>query len=83
MLTLIPLYSSINALNSELNPICHLLVLLEAHYILHVSRIRVNSIILSLTCFEQPNVHPQEDLYMQLYQAHPATDQTAYMKEIP
>jgi len=37
----------------------------------------------SLTCFEQPNVHPQEDLYMQLYQAHPATDQTAYMKEIP
>jgi len=30
----------INPLNDELNPICHLLVLL-AHYILHVSRIRV------------------------------------------
>jgi len=30
--------------------------------------------------FEHPSVHPQEDLYMQLYgQAHPAIDQTAYM----
>ena len=28
-------------LNPELNPICHLLALLEAHHILHVSRIRV------------------------------------------
>jgi len=32
----------INPLNAELNPICHLLVLLEAHHIFHVSRIRVN-----------------------------------------
>jgi hypothetical protein len=31
----------INALNDELNPICHLLTLLGAHHILHVSRIRV------------------------------------------
>jgi hypothetical protein len=30
-----------NPLNAELNPICHLLALLEAHHILHVSRIRV------------------------------------------
>jgi hypothetical protein len=29
-------------LNAKLNPICHLLALLEAHHILHVSRIRVN-----------------------------------------
>jgi hypothetical protein len=29
-------------LNAELNPICHLLALLAAHHILHVSRIRVN-----------------------------------------
>ena len=28
-------------LNTELNPICHLLAILEAHRILHVSRIRV------------------------------------------
>ena len=33
-----------NPLNAELNPICHLLALLGAHHILHVSRIRVNII---------------------------------------
>jgi len=31
-----------NPLNAELNPICHLLALLGARHILHVSRIRVN-----------------------------------------
>jgi len=31
-----------NPLNAELNPICHLLALLGAHHILHVSRIRIN-----------------------------------------
>ena len=31
-----------NPLNSELHPICHLLALLGAHHIFHVSRIRVN-----------------------------------------
>jgi len=30
-----------NPLNGELNPISHLLALLGAHHILHVSRIRV------------------------------------------
>jgi hypothetical protein len=34
-------YTDINPLNAELNPICHLLALLGAHHILHVSRIRV------------------------------------------
>jgi len=29
-------------LNAELNPICHLLALLGAHPVLHVSRIKVN-----------------------------------------
>jgi len=33
-----------NPLNTKLNPICHLLALLGAHHILHVSRIRVNEI---------------------------------------
>jgi hypothetical protein len=33
----------LNPLNAKLNPICHLLALLGAHPILHVSRIRVNS----------------------------------------
>jgi len=32
-----------NPLNTELNPICHLLALLGAHHILHVSRIRVKT----------------------------------------
>jgi len=31
-----------NPLKTQLNPICHLLALLGAHHILHVSRIRVN-----------------------------------------
>ena len=30
----------LNPLNAKLNPICHLLALLGAHPILHVSRIR-------------------------------------------
>jgi hypothetical protein len=33
-----------NPLNAELNPICHLLALLGAHHILHISRIRVNGV---------------------------------------
>jgi len=37
----IVIYSLCNPLNTELNPICHLLALLGAHHILHVSRIRV------------------------------------------
>ena len=32
----------INPLNAELNPFCHLLALLGAHHILHVSGVRVN-----------------------------------------
>jgi hypothetical protein len=31
----------LNSLKAELNPICHLLALLGAHHILHISRIRV------------------------------------------
>jgi len=34
---------NINPLNADLNPICHLLALLGARHILHVSRIRVNA----------------------------------------
>ena len=37
-----------NPLNPELNPICYLLALLGAHHFLHVSRIRVKSLILRL-----------------------------------
>ena len=31
----------LNPINTELNSICHLLALLEAHHIIHVSRTRV------------------------------------------
>ena len=34
--------SSFKPLNAELNPTCHLLALLRAHLIFHVSRVRVN-----------------------------------------
>jgi hypothetical protein len=50
----------LNPLNAELNPICHLLALLRAHHILHVSRIRVNNevwnytVAVSVDCFLPP-----------------------------
>ena len=31
----------------------------------HILHKRFNLIIVSLTCFKRPSVHPQEDLYMQ------------------
>ena len=34
--------SAFKGLNTELNPICHLVALLGTHHILHVSRVRVN-----------------------------------------
>ena len=37
----IALFSFFNPLKAELNPICHLLTLLGAHLIFHVSRIRI------------------------------------------
>jgi hypothetical protein len=36
------LFQKFNPLNTELNPICHLLALLGAHHILHFSSLRVN-----------------------------------------
>ena len=35
------IHVNVKPLNTELNPICHLLALLGAHLIFHVSRIRV------------------------------------------
>jgi hypothetical protein len=43
-----PLFKrKINPLNTELKPICHLMALLVAHHILHVSRIRVKEKLVS------------------------------------
>jgi hypothetical protein len=36
--------SAFNPLNAKLNPICHLLVLIGVHPILHVSRIRIKAL---------------------------------------
>ena len=36
---------NINPLNAELNPICHLLALVRAHPIVHVSRARVKLVL--------------------------------------
>jgi len=41
-----------NPLNAKLNPICHLLALLGAHHILHISRIRVNCVFVSVMCVQ-------------------------------
>ena len=40
--------SVFNPLNAELNPICHLLALVGAHHILHVSRVRVKGLTVNL-----------------------------------
>ena len=45
---LYPGFRCLNPLNAELNPICYVLALLGAHHLLHVSRIRVKSLILRL-----------------------------------
>ena len=49
---LYPIISYVLCLNAELNPIFHLLVLLGAHHILHVSRVRVNSEVDIIHLFE-------------------------------
>jgi len=45
----------VNPLNGELNLMCHLLALLEAHHILQVSRIRVKK---GNKTFRYPNLLP-------------------------
>jgi hypothetical protein len=45
--------SAFKELNNKLNPICHLLALLGAHPILHVSRIRVNMVLPSILSHKQ------------------------------
>jgi len=52
-----------NTLNAELNPICHLLALLGAHHILHVSRIRVNTPFKKLPIFWCKNFDNKINIY--------------------
>jgi hypothetical protein len=44
----------LNPLNAKLNPICHLLSSLEAHPIVHVSRIKVNGHMCSFSGVKRP-----------------------------
>ena len=50
--------TNLNPLNGELNPIRHLLALLGAHHILHVSRIRVNVLYVVRIFFVKTNLNP-------------------------
>jgi len=43
---------SVNSLNTDLNPICHLLALLGVHNIFHVCRIRVKQSRFTARCSE-------------------------------
>jgi hypothetical protein len=47
--------NELNPLNVQLNPICHLLALLGAHHILHVSKIRVKRPVKSNLPFADTN----------------------------
>jgi len=50
--------TNLNPLNAQLNPICHLLALLGARHILHVSRIRVNVLYVVRIFFVETNLNP-------------------------
>jgi hypothetical protein len=47
----------INPLNAELNSICHLLALLGAHPIFHISRMKVNQLFRGEYCLYFQSVH--------------------------
>ena len=53
----------LNPLKAELNPICHLLILVAAHHILYFSRIRVKSVVpvhkVFLVWTDRPNLWPR------------------------
>jgi hypothetical protein len=72
----------LNPLNAELNPICHLLALLWAHHILHVSRIRVKrctvrrDIATTSTCVSAKFRRPR------LYTKHNAQERGASQSDI-
>jgi len=60
----------INPLNAELNPICHLLTLLGAHHIFHVSGLRVNERQVNkiVRQFTQRTKHVRDNMSVNSYQ---------------
>jgi hypothetical protein len=65
--------TDINPLNADLNPICQLLTLLEAHHILHDSRIRVKNVWSHISTLYITSLHaqgttlPSSTLWNQVY----------------
>jgi hypothetical protein len=55
-----------NPLNAELNPIRHLLALVGARHIVHVSRVRVREICLRISNITQQNTHDVHERVMLL-----------------
>jgi len=55
------LEGNINPLNAELNPICHLLALLGAQHILHVSRMRVKMDLQEVGCRGMDRIELAQD----------------------
>ena len=54
----------INPSNAELNPICHLLALLGAHHIFHVSGLRVKTFKIAPTCFDPKIIFRELHLFL-------------------
>jgi len=53
-----------NPLNAELNPFCHLLALLEAHHIFHVSVLRVKEGVGNISLQSAEMSHPTNTLFI-------------------
>jgi hypothetical protein len=57
-------YCMVNLLNTESNPICHLLVLLGAHPVFHISRIRVKRektcLLIDMTTPDDSNIDTED-----------------------
>jgi hypothetical protein len=77
-----PPHEDFNPLNAKLNPICHLLALLGAHPILHVSRIRVKAILHLLNAITRLGYWPRPlkraNVIMILKPGKDPTDVTSY-----
>jgi hypothetical protein len=65
-----------NTLKAELNPICHLLALLGAHHILHVSRIRVKSVTEVYSIGSQPCVSGTKHIVLYISKYYELSDPT-------
>ena len=79
--------SDINPLNAELNPTCHLLALLGAHHIFHVSGIRVNGTLIFYIdfrkIFKKSNFTKIRPVGVKLFHKDGQTDMTKLFFMVP